>query len=388
MARNISTNAMTSVSSSTIVTDDDRTAVRRMRITVFVWLAIFAAILSCTIAAGLDTSGGPAEGTPIMATVTSVNTQDNIVTVATNGEESTLRHLRHSPYAYRVGQRISAYLFDGGIYETLDGVSNATPLRRAYPWLALGTLAVGIVTLTYAIGWRRATRLIREAESGDPVSAAFLQYGPQLGTVDWWWTSLPVRPHVERRHIRAFGVILLVLAVGIMISEIRLWRSSLMAEFGMAMALSCIPLIAIGVWCLSFVRHPTEHRIVVLRRMQWLLLAVGLISLAVVWLTSSDVYAAGALATMYGFALNYARAVHMLSYAALPGDVVIPQDRERIDADLERMARTEPQIPMDELGMRAVRAKRERRMALRYALLSALFLLILIAFVVLKLALG
>ncbi|WP_143248540.1 hypothetical protein [Bifidobacterium vansinderenii] len=378
----------TSVSSSTIVTDDDRTAVRRMRITVFMWLAIFAAILSCTIAAGLDTSGGPAAGTPITATVTSTNPGDNIVTVAANGEESTLRHLRHSPYAYRAGQQINAYLFDGGIYETLDGVSNATPLRRAYPWLALGTLVVGVVALTYAIGWRRATKLIREAESGDPVSAAFLRHGPQLGTVDWWWTSLPVRPHVERRHIRALGVMLLVLAVGIMISEIRLWRSPLMVEFGMAMALSCIPLIAIGVWCLSFVRHPTEHRIVVLGRMQWAMLAVGLISLAVVWLTSFDMYAAGALATMYGFSLNYARGIRLLSYAALPGEVVIPHDRERIDADLERMARTEPQIPMDDLGMRAVRAKRERRMALRYALLSALFLLMLIAFVVLKLTLG
>ncbi|WP_214306319.1 hypothetical protein [Bifidobacterium callimiconis] len=388
MARNMSTNDMTSVSSSTIVTDDDRTAVRRMRITMLVWLAIFAAILSCTIAAGLDTSGGPAEGTPIMATVTSVNTRDRIITVAANGEESTLRHLRHSPYAYRVGQRINAFLFEGEIHETLNGVSNTTPLRRAYPWLALGTLAVGIVTLTYAIGWRRATRLIREAEAGDPVSAAFLQHGPQLGTVDWWWTSLPVRPHMERRHIRAFGVILLVLAVGIMISEIRLWRSPLMAEFGMAMALSCIPLIAIGIWCLSFARHPTEHRIVVLGRLQWVLLVVGLISLAFVWMTSSDVYEAGAIVAMYGFALNYARGIRMLSYAALPGDVVIPHERERIDADLERMARSEPQIPMDELGMRKVRTKRERRMMVRYALLSALFLLILIAFVVLKLTLG
>ncbi|PLS29835.1 hypothetical protein [Bifidobacterium parmae] len=265
------------------VTSADRAALRRIRVRASIWLAAFLALLACAVAAGADRAG-------------------------------------------------------------------ATPLGRVYPWLAIVAFVVGVGALTYLIGWRRAAALIRDAEDGDRVAAAYLRRGPQLGTVDWWWTQPPVRPSSERRRVLALGAIQLVAAALLLGIDVALAVSGVFADAGMsgfplAIALSCVPLIAVGAWCVAFRFHPTERRVRTLRRMQWALFAYGLVGLAVVGLLSRGVAACAAYTTVVVFAGSVSRAVTPIARMALPDHVVVADTRAAIDEDIARRVRAEAQVP-------------------------------------------
>lgn len=365
------------IAAANVVTDAERAAAARIRAKALIWLVVFLTVLVAAVVAGTDRSGGPAQGTPVAAVVTAVDTRNNEVTVSADGRDSVLRHRKHSEFAYHPGQRLDAYAYDGGIYETLNGVTNATALSRAYPWLASGAFALSVVALAYVVGWRRSAATIRDAAAGDPIAIAYLKRGPQLGTVEWWWATPPVRPSTERRKVFAMGVILALAAVTFIIMEVvmrLLGISPAMNGFRIGFAFACLPFLALAVWCFVFVARPTEGAIRVLGRMRWALIVLGVIGLIVTWMLSHDGYACGALAMAYGSACTLLRAVRSVASIALPGPVTMPRYRERIDADIARRARAESQVASEGWGLDMVRAKRERRMFLRYTLVSVGFL--------------
>lgn len=354
-----------------------------MRLKALIWFLIFAVLLGFAVAANLDSSGGPARGEPVSAVVTRVDTGANEITVTADGRESALRHRRHSEFAYHVGQRLEAYRFDGEIHETLDGVSNATPLRRAYPWLAIGAAVAFVAMLTYVVGWRRAAGVIRGVESGDPVAVMYLERAPKLGTVDWWWTSPPVHPDSERRRIAAVGVILLLAAAVFVVLGAGVWLMDMMSKpssdagassssaslgFLVAFVFAAVPQLALGMWCLVFRSHPSRGLIRTLDRMRWALIAIGLIGLCLIAVVSRDMISGGILVMAYGMTGTFLRAVRPLAEAAMPGPVVMRDHRADVEEDVARRARAEAQVASDGWGLDMVRGKRERRMFVRYTL--------------------
>ncbi|PJM73861.1 hypothetical protein CS006_01435 [Bifidobacterium primatium] len=265
------------------------------------------------------------------------------------------------------------------------------PLARAYPWLAIGSLVVGTVALTYGIGWRRAAAVIHAAGAGDRIAAAYLRYGPQLGSVAWWWTTPPVRSSTERRRMTAVGVLLLVVAVIGGVMTVALWNTPISRGYLATVTLSVIPMLVVGVWAVTFAAKPNERIGRAAGLLYYALLIAGLISLGLAWTATHDGYALGVLITVYGFALNCIRGLRHLVPVILANDIFIPTGRSAIDADVARMAAAEPQVPMDGPGspqMRRVRARYERRMLLRYTLRAVLLLIMLAAVVAFKVAFG
>ncbi|KAB7789206.1 hypothetical protein [Bifidobacterium cebidarum] len=366
---------------SSVVLDTERSAAARIRVKAFVWLAVFLVVLIAAVMAGTDRSGGPVHAEQVTGTVSSVNTAKNSVMVEANGVEYPFRHRTHSEYYYHVGDRLQVYVLNGEVYESLKGVSNSTMLNRAYPWLACAAFALACVSLTYAVGWRRASTVIHDADAGDPIAIAYLKRGPQLGTVEWWWATPPVRPASERRKVVALGVMLAFAAVAFIAIPIVM---RLLGGIGgaldllMAFALSALPFVALSIWCFVFAAHPSEGKIRVLRWMGWALLGAGLLGvLAIGWLSQdSYLYAGSTLVMVYTAAQTFIRALRSLATIALPGPVTMPQYREHIEQDIAMRARTESQVASEGWGLDMVRAKRERSMFVRYTLISVGFIAI------------
>ncbi|NEH12414.1 hypothetical protein [Bifidobacterium saimiriisciurei] len=273
---------------------------------------------------------------------------------------------------------------------TAYGASSG-PLGRAYPWLAVGSLVIGTVALTYGVGWHRAAAVVRAADAGDRVAAAYLRYGPQLGSVAWWWTTPPIRSSTERRRMTAVGILLLAVAVigGVMTAV--LWHTPISRGILAMTVLSIIPMLVVGLWAVVFAARPDERIGRAAGPLYYILLIAGLISSGLVWAAAHDGYALGVLATAYGLALNCIRGLRHLVPVILANDIFVPTNRSAIDADVARMAADEPQVPMEGPGSperRRVRAKYERRMLLRYTLRTILLLIMLAAVVALKVAFG
>lgn len=369
----------TTAAKTNVVTDAERSAVARIRVKALIWTAVFLVLLIAAVVAGTDRSGGPAQGAPVEAVVTAVDTRRGSVTVSADGLDSELRHRKHSEFSYHPGERLEAYAYDGEIHETLDGVTNATALSRAYPWLASGAFALGVVALVYMVGWRRSAATIRDAAAGDPIAIAYLKRGPRLGTTEWWWATPPVRPSVERRKVLAMGVVLMLGAVAFAAIEVVMWMlgpSPATNGLRIGFAFAGVAFLVPAVWCFVFVARPSKGTVRVLGWLRWALVALGVIGLIVTWMLSHDVYACGAIAMVYGSALTLVRAIRSVAVIALPGPVTMPRYRERIDEDIARRARAQSQVASEGWGLDMVRAKRERRMFLRYTLISIGFLLV------------
>ncbi|MBT1175096.1 hypothetical protein JS530_06215 [Bifidobacterium sp. LC6] len=369
---------------ATVVLDTERAAVAKMRIKAFVWLAVFLVVLIAAVMAGTDHSGGQAVGEQVAGTVSSVNTAKNSVMVEVNGTDYPFRHRTHSQYFYHVGDRLQVYVFDGEVYESLKGVSNATMLSRAYPWLACAAFALVCVAGTYTLGWRRAANTIRDADAGDPIAIAYLKRGPQLGTVEWWWATPPVRPSSERRKVVAMGVLLTFAAAAFIAIPVVMW---LLGGVGsilgllLAFAFAALPFAALAIWCFLFASHPSEGKIRALGRLSWALLGAGLLGLVMIgWLAhdSSSLYAGGVLVMAYGASQTFVRALRSLATIAMPGPVTMPRYREHIEQDVARRARKESQVASEGWGLDMVRAKRERSMFVRYTLISLGFIAVMV----------
>lgn len=356
-----------------VVTDAERAAVGNIRLRALLWIMVFLIVLGTAIAAGTDRSGGPAQGEQVTAVVTNVDTRKNSVTVSAHGSDYPFRHRTKSVYSYHVGEQLQLYLFNGEAYESLQGVTNLTPLGKAYPWLACAAFALAVVALTYLVGWRRAAAVVRDSDAGDPIAIAYLKRGPQLGSVEWWWATPPVRPKAERRKVVAMGVVFAVAAAAFMVMEMAIWlldKPAGVSSILVAAPFASVPFLALAVWCFLFAAHPTERLIRMLGRVRWGLLAIGLIGLLVTGMVAQDFYAGGLLAAVYVTSHTFIQALRALATTALPGPVTMPRYREEIERDVARRAQAESQVASEGWGLEMVRAKRERRMFLRYTLIS------------------
>ena len=356
-----------------VVTDAERAAVGRIRLRALIWIMVFLIALGAAVAAGTDRIGGPAQGEQVTAVVTNVDTRKNSVTVSANGSDYPFRHRTKSVYSYHAGEQLQLYIFNGEAYESLHGVSNPTPLGKAYPWLACAAFALAVVALTYLVGWRRAAAVVRDSDAGDPIAIAYLKRGPQLGSVEWWWATPPVRPAAERRKVVAMGVVFSVAAAAFLVMEAAMWLlglSKTISSILVAAPFASVPFLALAVWCFLFAAHPTEQLIRMLGRVRWGLLVIGLIGLLVTGMMAQDFYAGGLLAAVYITSYTFIQALRALATTALPGPVTMPRYREEIERDVARRAQAASQVASEGWGLDMVRAKRERRMFLRYTLIS------------------
>ncbi|MBT1169898.1 hypothetical protein [Bifidobacterium sp. SO4] len=269
-----------------------------------------------------------------------------------------------------------------------------TTLAKAYGYLAIAALAVFIVAVTYLVGWSRGSRQLHAASTGDEIWARYTLEGPVFGSMEWWWASPPINPDLHRRKVLIVGmlmaVVALVFAAGGVCGALLLPNLFSRVMF-VAMVMIAIPPLAAAIASFGFLHSPAKANL------RWFLYArrfsfwFTLIAAAIVLLLSDEAAQTtsmlGLMAVMWTLVAGAASGMSNAAETSLMRRGAFAEQRSGIERDLRRMAAASPQTAFDPTGMDQVRKRRERKLAVRYAIGAVIFILIIAIEVLIKLLL-
>ncbi|PWG63196.1 hypothetical protein [Bifidobacterium callitrichidarum] len=269
-----------------------------------------------------------------------------------------------------------------------------TALAKAYGYLAIAALAVFIVAVTYLVGWSRGSSQLHATSAGDEIWVRYTLEGPVFGSMEWWWTAPPVNPDLHRRKVLIIGILLVVVALIFAAGGIAgavLAPALFSRIISMAMVLIAVPPLSAAVAAFSFLHSPTSANL------RWFIYArrfsfwFTLVAAAIVLLLSDDATQTasmlGLMAVMWTLVAGAASGMRNAAETSLMRRGAFAEQRSGIDRDLRRMAAENPQTVFDPTGMDQVRKRRERKLAIRYTLGVAAFILVIVIEVLVKLLL-
>ncbi|KAB8292768.1 hypothetical protein DSM100685_0779 [Bifidobacterium avesanii] len=263
--------------------------------------------------------------------------------------------------------RLKAVASTAGFAVSLAGAL-ATYMGPVYPWFACAAWIMLIAAGAYLVGWARGSRQLRLADEGDELAVRYTLEGPVFGSIEWWWTAPPRRRNPGRLKLRLMGALMLALAAAYAVGW---WFARGLGPLYAAVTLlSAVPPLAVGATCFAFLSHPSARAADWFSRVRWACLFYMAFALIVLgWIAvGAGEDATAPLVAFAGMGALISASTSALGKVALeslrrPGQFT-PQ-RERIRADLDRMADQEPQHALDGVGMSQVNRRRERRLLLR-----------------------
>lgn len=259
-------------------------------------------------------------------------------------------------------------------------------MRPAYPWLASGAFVALIVALTYVLGWMRGARQLAAADAGDAVACRYTLEGPVFGSVEWWWSASPVVRRHDRGRLAVMGGFMLALVVAF--AALAWIARGIGPLFVVASVMLVAPPLAMGVTCFAFLAHPSAGAVRWFTRVRWgcwlyLVVCVGV--LFYLGREGHDVATVvGVFAVMGTLISSGGIGIGAVAASSLQRPGTFAPQRARIDADLRRMAASDPQSALDDAAMSRVNRRRERRNLMRAALGIGVFLLIVAAEVLIR----
>ena len=255
-----------------------------------------------------------------------------------------------------------------------------------YPWFGWSAFAVLLVAATYLVGWSRGSKQLAAADDGDEIACRYTLEGPVFGSIEWWWSASPVVHGNDRRKLAIMGGMMAVLTLTFAV--LAWFVRGFWPVLPLASLMIAVPPLIMAVVCFRFLFRPSESAVRGFVRARWLSLGFIVLAATVLAVIGHDdpgfAQALGVFALLGTLISSCASALRNLAVSSMQRPRRFVPQRGEIDAQLRRMAASDPQTALDGTAMEQVNRRRERRLFWRAAGIVALLALLVVADVVVR----